>query len=260
MRPLFHGALCVLVLSSLYLYLVAGSVMSSAVGLLVLLHIALGVVLIVPLFFLMPTRPRAHPWERHGIRFLLGVCGLTGAWLTAHAAAGHSTTPLRWMLTLHILSGFAVAAWLIIPWLTHHVSRFTLHALRFTHRTSQFGSFIAAGAVVLLVTYAYAPRFYYRTLTATNAAQAGNPFFPAGLSVIRNKQSSIRSSAYCGAKGCHADIYAHWQTSAHRRSAASRAYQKSAAYFASRTGKDAVRWCDGCHDPMSLIPVRDAQQ
>jgi Flp pilus assembly protein TadD len=259
-RHLFHSALCVLLLGSLYLYLCAGSAMSSTVGVLVLLHIALGVVLIVPLFFFMPTRPRASAWEWRGVRFLLLVCGLTGAWLAAVAAAGNSTAHFRWMLTLHVLCGFAAAALLIISLLTHYASRFTFHVSRFTHRTSQFGSFVAAGVVVLLATYAYAPRSYYRTLTATNAAQAGNRFFPAGLSVIRNRQSSIRSSAYCGAKGCHADVYAQWLSSSHRRAAASRAYQKSAAYFASRKGNDAVRWCDGCHAPMRFTPSRHTQQ
>jgi len=258
-RHLFHGALCVLLLGSLYLYLCAGSVMSSAVGVLVLLHIALGVVLIVPLFFLMPPRPRASAWERHGVRFLLLACGLTGAWLTAQAAAGNSTAPWRWVLTLHVLCGFAAATLLLILLLTPHASRLPLHVSRFIHRTSPFGSFVMSGVVVLLATYVYDPRAYYRTLTATNAAQAGNRFFPAGLSVIGNRQSSIRSSAYCGAQGCHADVYAQWLSSSHHRAAASRAYQKSAAYFASRKGNDAVRWCDGCHAPMRFTPNRNTQ-
>jgi tetratricopeptide (TPR) repeat protein len=248
-----------LLLDSLYLFLLAREEMSSAVGALVLAHVALGVLLTMPFFICYwnqrrEARRARSAGRRHwtwtldiGHWTLLLTCVLTGAGLTAQAAAGLSTAQTRWALTLHIISGFAAAGLLVIPPLTRAAQRLPARLrarLGFVFCLLPFACCLAAFAA-----YEYAPRDYYRILTATNAGQAGNEHFPAGLSILRKKQSSRRSSTYCGTVGCHPNVYQQWQSSAHRAAATSAAFCKSAAYFISRKGNDAAKWCDGCHEP-----------
>jgi tetratricopeptide (TPR) repeat protein len=64
---------------------------------------------------------------------------------------------------------------------------------------------------------------------------------------------SLPAEADC--KRCHADIWAQWSASAHRRSSFDNPYYRvSAEAFRRERGRAASRFCAGCHEPV-LLPV-----
>src|SRR5262249_501014 len=86
------------------------------------------------------------------------------------------------------------------------------------------------------------------TLTATNARQAGNHSFPSGA-LIRNNVEWPKQD--CGKSGCHPNFHREWKASAHARSGQSARYVLASIPFPRASGPDNVRWCDGCHSPLS---------
>ncbi len=53
--------------------------------------------------------------------------------------------------------------------------------------------------------------------------------------------------------GCHEQIYAEWEPSAHRFSAMNAPFQAVQREFAAERGAAETRYCAGCHDPISLF-------
>ena len=64
-------------------------------------------------------------------------------------------------------------------------------------------------------------------------------------------------SESCGQAGCHPDITAQWEQSAHRFSSFNNPYyRKSIEALVERGGNDPARWCASCHDPLVLFTGR----
>ncbi len=63
----------------------------------------------------------------------------------------------------------------------------------------------------------------------------------------------LAGSAGCGTSGCHSDILAEWQPSAHRYSSMDFVFQEVQANMAKELAPEATRYCAGCHDPISLF-------
>lgn len=63
----------------------------------------------------------------------------------------------------------------------------------------------------------------------------------------------LANSASCGTAGCHEQILAEWQPSAHRFSAMNPPFRAVQKNFAHDRGAADTRYCAGCHDPISLF-------
>lgn len=67
------------------------------------------------------------------------------------------------------------------------------------------------------------------------------------------KPAVLANSASCGTVGCHEQILAEWEPSAHRFSAMNPPFQAVQKNFAQDRGPAETRYCAGCHDPISLF-------
>lgn len=85
-------------------------------------------------------------------------------------------------------------------------------------------------------------------------------FFPASVQTVNNQffpPEYYTDSKACGEKGCHPDIYAQWNSSAHHRSSFNNQwYRKSIEYMQEVVGTKPSKWCAGCHD-MALLQTED---
>jgi len=63
----------------------------------------------------------------------------------------------------------------------------------------------------------------------------------------------LSASESCGTRGCHEQILAEWQPSAHRFSAMNPPYKQVQMDFAEDREPAETRYCAGCHDPISLF-------
>jgi len=63
----------------------------------------------------------------------------------------------------------------------------------------------------------------------------------------------LAGSEGCGTNGCHTEIVAEWQPSAHRYSSMDFVFQKVQSNMAEELAPEATRYCAGCHDPIALF-------
>ena len=88
----------------------------------------------------------------------------------------------------------------------------------------------------------------------------GGHFFPASVQTVNNQffpAEYYTDSKSCGEQGCHPDIYAQWNHSAHRRSSFNNQwYRKSIEYMQEVVGTEPSKWCGGCHD-MAILQTED---
>jgi Flp pilus assembly protein TadD len=78
-----------------------------------------------------------------------------------------------------------------------------------------------------------------------SAQSVGGQFFPSAYFV---------DSKTCGQKGCHPDIYAQWNSSAHHRASFNNQwYRKAIEYMQEVVGTRPSKWCGGCHDMAVLL-------
>ncbi len=83
-----------------------------------------------------------------------------------------------------------------------------------------------------------------------------NPFLPSEAMTASGDTIDARlmgNSKSCANGGCHGDIYRQWYSSAHRYSSTDVFYRKAEEYFVETEGKEATRYCAGCHDPVALL-------
>ena len=63
----------------------------------------------------------------------------------------------------------------------------------------------------------------------------------------------LSGSVGCGTSGCHTEIVAEWQPSAHRYASMDFVFQEVQANMADELAPEATRYCAGCHDPIALF-------
>ncbi len=63
----------------------------------------------------------------------------------------------------------------------------------------------------------------------------------------------LAGSAGCGTSGCHSEIVAEWEPSAHRYSSMDFVFQEVQTNMALELAPEATRYCAGCHDPIALF-------
>jgi tetratricopeptide (TPR) repeat protein len=114
---------------------------------------------------------------------------------------------------------------------------------------------LGLGGTALLPHYDAAA--YYRDTTATNAAQAENPLFPANIKLSPESSHAAADAEYCGRSGCHATALREWQGSVHQQAATDPVYQRVRGEYAAHNGETAARWCAGCHEPLRVVQEGD---
>ena len=67
------------------------------------------------------------------------------------------------------------------------------------------------------------------------------------------RPDAMAGSRTCGTEGCHEEILAEWEPSAHRYSSRSSFFQLIQGAMAESNGAESTRYCAGCHDPISLF-------
>lgn len=239
--------LALLTLSALYLFGPAHGAMGWPAASAVLLHIGLGLLLIVPVaVYGVRTKGRAPTGRRSLFWPAFGLCAVTGLLLTAQAAGGRSTAHAQGVWWTHLFAGF----------LSLLVFASLLKRRRFRPKPAASLLLLAVstlglGGTALLPHYDAAA--YYRDTTATNAAQAENPFFPAGVRLAAESRRTAEDAGYCGRAGCHAGALHEWQGSVHQQAGKDPVYQRVRQEYAAQAGATAARWCAGCHEPLSVV-------
>ncbi len=82
-------------------------------------------------------------------------------------------------------------------------------------------------------------------------------FFPASVQSVDKQffpSEYFVDSKSCGVQGCHPDIYAQWNSSAHHLSSFNNQwYRKAIEYMQEVGGVKSSKWCGGCHDMAVLL-------
>ncbi|MBC7529804.1 MAG: tetratricopeptide repeat protein [Chthonomonadaceae bacterium] len=85
-------------------------------------------------------------------------------------------------------------------------------------------------------------------------------FFPASVQTEGDRfmpSEYYTDSKSCGVAGCHPDVTAQWDSSAHHRSSFNNQwYRKSIEYGQEVVGTKPTKWCGGCHD-MAVLQTED---
>jgi tetratricopeptide (TPR) repeat protein len=204
----------------------------------VLLHLLLGVVLTVALFFLLRQFPSAA-----GFFLLASALGI-------FLAVRGNMAPHRWALIAHVAAA-AIGLALLIPFAMRQAPRFRV-------------AFQASLALLVLLPLGAS---IYRRVFPDPDSQIRNglnvpvsmdgegggrnsPFFPS--SAKTNVGGIIPSNFFmdserCGE--CHKDIYQQWKSSMHHfASFNNQFYRKAIEYMQSVVGTRPSKWCAGCHD------------
>jgi tetratricopeptide (TPR) repeat protein len=87
-----------------------------------------------------------------------------------------------------------------------------------------------------------------------------SPFFTSSNRTVGDRlvpSDFFLESKSCGNKGCHPDIVAQWEASAHHFSSFNNQwYRKSVEYMQDVVGTKPSKWCGGCHDMAILLTGR----
>ncbi len=88
-------------------------------------------------------------------------------------------------------------------------------------------------------------------------------FFPASAQSVDKQffpSEYFVDSKSCGVQGCHPDIYAQWNSSAHHLSSFNNQwYRKAIEYMQEVSGVKSSKWCGGCHD-MAVLLTEDPKK
>ncbi len=264
------GGYLVLLVNSLLLYLFERSTalvyMSN-----VLLHIVLGLLFVLPSVVFVALHVAKMPirrnWKAAGAGMftaaslllllstgiglvVLGSSAEGGIILHLHVAAVFSTIGA---FGLHVSMKRGVR-YQFLEWRTG-LKEGWLRALR--HPLSV--TVLAGCAVMILVV---ATSWANRGGRVFSNAVEGDPLSSAQAILAAPdylEDHELDGSETCGQAGCHPDVAAQWEASAHRFSSFNNPYyRKSIEAMVERSGNDPARWCASCHDPLVLFTGRFA--
>ena len=162
-----------------------------------------------------------------------------------------------WVALLHGWIGFAAGAGVL--WLLRN-------QWAKLPRAYGFAGVALAGALLLPLVFALLPASGTRITnpvlapaTMADAAMGGaeGPFFPSPAATAHGgliDADFFLDSESCGRTGCHPDVTAQWNRSAHHfASFNNQWYRKSIEYMQEVVGTQAPQWCAGCHDHALLF-------
>lgn len=197
------------------------------------------------------------------------VATVSGFAVTWQAAAGTRVGTL-WGL-VHQVAGIAAVALLAVHVLLAAARRsaaarrrpdLAAARARFTRRTLA-GTALALAAVAVLAlrpddpgTRPLPADYALADFAQSFAEYRDNPFAPSYARTegqVLVDPLRLAGSESCGTAGCHEQILAEWQPSAHRFAAMNPPFQAIQQAFAADRGAAETRYCAGCHDPISLF-------
>ncbi|MFQ5571583.1 MAG: hypothetical protein ACE5G0_18030, partial [Rhodothermales bacterium] len=234
----------------------------------VLLHVALGALLVLPVFFFLVLHIRKMPirlnWRATGAGLLtatsLGLLLGTGFGLVFVGA----TYGGGWILWLHIATVITSVLGFVL-----HVS--FKRGVRYHFLA--WGQSWKAGrrdvvrhpltitlGVGLALTIFFAAMPWLRSQEVYVATGEANPLASSQAVLAHDgflQDQDLARSESCGQEGCHPDILAQWEESAHRFSSFNNPYyRRSVEAMVARSGNGPARWCASCHDPVVLFTGR----
>jgi hypothetical protein len=238
----------------------------------VMVHTLVGVVMLLPVSWY--TLRHWLVYRRHQLThikllgyiavFALLICNVSGLVLTLQALFGTAIS-YAWDMA-HIVTTVGVLAFLV-----PHIVLIVFRERRALHeeipgaRAAVAAHWRGVGAVTLtavaavgLLVYAYQPPRLLGEFPADYSFKYGpdRPFAPSMASTTTGgayDSALLAGSEGCGTSGCHSEILAEWQVSAHRYSAMDAAFQAIQLNMAQQNGPESTRYCGGCHDPISLF-------
>lgn len=262
-------------LSGLCIYLAPFSVFSQIQ---VLAHAVVGLVFVVPYGIYQARHFLA--WYRQTftavmvlgylLAGMVGVCIASGLVLTWQAALGPKISPI-WDV-IHLVSGI-VALVLVLVHLGLALARRRVVIGRtplFARAVRRFlvgnGGLLGAGIALTALAAMLAPSrpaefpipegYTLPAYVQKYDEYRGSPFAPSFARTSSGNlvdPSVLGNSKSCGSAGCHEQIYAEWEPSAHRFSAMNPSFQAIQKNFAADREPAETRYCAGCHDPISLF-------
>ncbi len=261
--------------TGLWLLLAPFSVLSQ---LSLLLHTVAGLLLLAPCFLYLARH--WLDWRDQPLSVvkllgytgfvLLAACFVSGGVVTWHSFFGPRLSEL-WD-QIHLVTGLASAAIVVVHLaLAYLRRRAQLRTLPdFGRRLSRHGTALGltlAGAYAALVAVAMLlpttpvtrplPEGYSIPEYAQKFDEyRGSPFAPTfartSTGGLINPEILAHSDS-CGTAGCHEEILAEWEPSAHRFAAMNPPFQAVQKSFAADRSPADTRYCAGCHDPISLF-------
>ncbi len=206
----------------------------------------------------------------YGALALTLTCLSSGLAVTVQALFGSRVSPF-WD-QVHLVTGLATAtvviAHLVAAWLRRGSPLRLLHGLgpKLRHRMLALTGALVGVYATLMLTASFLPQIPVH-LTARDgytlpeyaqqfAEYRGNPFAPTYATTVDGNfinPEMLAHSSSCGTTGCHEEILAEWEPSAHRFSAMNPPFQAVQRNFAADRSAADTRYCAGCHDPISLF-------
>jgi cytochrome c554/c'-like protein len=197
------------------------------------------------------------------------TCIVSGVVLSWQSVMGPRLGPI-WDLT-HLISGIAVVALLVAHLVLAIAHRpgardEVLRAARKSFAWRSGAGAVVAGALIIVIavvvaptgrtTFAPPPGYSMPSYADADEQYRGNPFAPSNARTATREMVNpalLSGSASCGTAGCHEEILAEWEPSAHRFAAMNPPFQAVQKAFAADREVSDTRYCAGCHDPVSLF-------
>ncbi len=244
----------------------------------ILLHTAAGLLLLAPCAVYLVRHWRDWRTQPLSVVKLLGYAGLvllavccaSGGVVTWNCFFGRRLSPL-WD-QVHLATGLAtvgvVLVHLILAFLRRGAQLRSVPEFgrRLRRRGLALGGALAGSYVLLVALATMLPqpavtRPVPADYTLPEYAQKfdeyrGSPFAPTFARTASGELINpevLAGSASCGTAGCHEEILAEWEPSAHRFSAMNPPFQAVQQSFAKDRSPADTRYCAGCHDPISLF-------
>ncbi len=234
----------------------------------VLLHVALGVILVLPVLAFLALHLSKMPFHLNRTATLAGA--FTALSLGILLATGFGIVILGasygggWILDAHIVTAVVTvlafvghvslkkgARYHFLEWgdaWREGISKAIRHPFGMTLATG-----LVISALLLLLPITRSEPVYVdgdgdaeaHHLTAAQAVLAHDGFL---------EEDDLARSETCGQEGCHPDVFAQWSESVHRFSSFNNPYYaRTVDLMLERSGSEPTRWCASCHDPVVLF-------
>lgn len=229
------------------IYLLAFTRYSAFFMSMLLLHLALGLLLTVPVFTFVVSHAKRMFKTRNRRAKIAGLTVATMALLITASGlimtVQGATVENRLVYFTHV---FAFPAAIVA---------FILHRRAHSHRMALRTVLLSALAVALflgaMAAYQYLEKPPQRVVNQNGDTQ----YFPSSAETFDQgliDPVRLSNNEYC--RECHPRTYERWEKSAHRMSSFNNPfYRRSVELMADRLGREKTKWCAGCHDPVVLF-------
>jgi len=256
------GLFTVLLGNSLLLFVLDLDILSAAYRGTLAFHIVAGLALLIPLvaFLLihllkMPHKEnRAAMWAGIGTATMVLGAIATGVLMLVESLEAYKTA----LLGAHLFTVAGTIAAFVWHLQKRRKTRFhffvRLNRKTYFHsplwRKSFNWSLILPAFVFLLLVVSFRPPYSESPIATAKSLQ------PGAMQLAHDqwlRGEVLDNSLSCGATGCHPDIAAQWDESAHHFSSFNNPYyKKSIEVLLAENDTEKMRWCASCHDPLLL--------